>query len=93
MPFLLRRVSEKLKANWQAPKHSSYLWQTEQTRKLDTVFRLNSSMVRKFGHGPRPLSPSIFAAPSMTENVYKAVSDLKSIPHDNRQRATLIEWR
>ena len=37
IPFLLRRVSKKLEANWQAPKHSSYLWQTEQARKLDTV--------------------------------------------------------
>ena len=37
IPFLLRRVSEHLKANWQAPKHSSDLWQIEQARKLDTI--------------------------------------------------------
>ena len=68
-----------LKANWQTPKHSSYLWQTEQARKLDTVV----SFPLEFDHGaqvwtwpaPHPLSPSIFAPLSMTENVYNAASD------------------
>ena len=47
IPFLLRGVSENVKANWQAPKHSSYLWQTEQARKLDTVV----SFPLEFDHG------------------------------------------
>ena len=37
IPILRRCVTEDLKANWQVPKHSSYLRQTEQARKLDTI--------------------------------------------------------
>ena len=47
IPILRRCVTEDLKANWQMPKHSSYLHQTEQARKLVTIV----SVILDFEHG------------------------------------------
>ena len=71
LPKIWRRIGKR---------RNILIWLTQQARKLDNVvgFPSNSNMVHKFGHGPRPLSPSIFAAHSMTKTNIQCSVRLKN---------------